>query len=84
MTRVKNQKSSALISNVQKHDKGQSCISWLPACVRLTSLTILNSERVDSVMFYGAANGNARLANELWIERFSNRAIPCAQTFTSL
>ncbi|KAJ3651963.1 hypothetical protein Zmor_017967 [Zophobas morio] len=30
------------------------------------------------------ADGNARLVLELWIERFPNRAIPCARTFTSV
>ena len=43
-----------------------------------------NSERVDMVMIYGVADGNARLARELWIERFPNRAIPCVRTFTSV
>ena len=36
------------------------------------------------VMLYGVADGNVRLAPELWIERFPNRAIPCARTFTSV
>ena len=29
-------------------------------------------------------HGNAKLTRELWIERFPNRAIPCARTFTSV
>ena len=41
-----------------------------------------NSERVDMVMLYGVADGNARLTCELWIERFPRRAIPCTRTFT--
>ena len=70
---------------MQKYDKGQPCISWLP--VRLTSLTMVNFsnlERVEMIMLYGVADGNARLAHELWTERFPNRAIPCARTFTSV
>ncbi|KAJ3639158.1 hypothetical protein Zmor_004029 [Zophobas morio] len=43
-----------------------------------------NSERADMVMLYGVADGNSSLACELWIERFPNRAIPCARTFTSV
>ena len=35
-------------------------------------------------MLYGATDGKAKLARELWIERFLNRAIPCARTFTSV
>ena len=41
-----------------------------------------NSDRVYMVMLYGVADGNARLALELWIESFPNRAIACAPTFT--
>ena len=40
-------------------------------------------EHLDMRMLYGVADGNARLTCELLIERFPNRAIPCAQTFTS-
>mgnify|MGYP005984326485 FL=1 len=29
-----------------------------------------NLERIDMVMLYGAADGNVRLARELWIARF--------------
>ncbi|KAJ3666370.1 hypothetical protein Zmor_001814 [Zophobas morio] len=43
-----------------------------------------NSEHVDMVIFYGIADGNARLSRELWIEHFPNRAISCARTFTSM
>ena len=84
--KIKNLKSGVLISNVQKHDKGQSHMSWLPLCVRLTSLTMVNdnSERVEIVMFYGVSDGNTRLARELSIERFINRVFPCALTFTSV
>ncbi|KAJ3651451.1 hypothetical protein Zmor_017494 [Zophobas morio] len=32
-----------------------------------------NSNCVDMVMFYGVADGNARLVRELWIERFPNQ-----------
>ena len=35
-------------------------------------------------MFYGVVVGIARLTRELWIERFSSRAIPGARTFTSV
>ena len=86
-TRIKNQKSCALTSNVQKHDKAQSCISWLPSYVRLTSLTMVNFsnlERVDIVILYGVADENARLAGELWIERLPNCAISFARTFISV
>ncbi|KAJ3654829.1 hypothetical protein Zmor_013987 [Zophobas morio] len=72
---------------MQKHDKGQSCISWLSSYVRLTSLVMVNfynSDRVDIVMLYGLADGNARLALELWIESFPVCAIPCVRTFTSV
>ncbi|KAJ3646504.1 hypothetical protein Zmor_024089 [Zophobas morio] len=37
-----------------------------------------NSERVDMVMLYGVAEGNARLAS------FPNDAIPCVRTCTSV
>ncbi|KAJ3646577.1 hypothetical protein Zmor_024160 [Zophobas morio] len=43
-----------------------------------------NSERVAMVMFYGVADGNARLARKLWIKRFPNCVIPYARTFTSV
>ncbi|KAJ3662049.1 hypothetical protein Zmor_006416 [Zophobas morio] len=43
-----------------------------------------NSDRADMVMLYGVADGNSSLARELWIERFPNRAISCARTFTSV
>ena len=42
------------------------------------------SERVDMVMLYGVVDGNVRLARELCIDRFPNRAIPCARIFTSV
>ena len=61
--------------------------SWLSSCVRLTCLTMVNffnSERVDMVMLYGVADGNATLARKLRIECFPNHAIPCARTFTSV
>ena len=38
----------------------------------LIMVNFSNSERVDMVMLYG--DGNTRLARELWIERFTNRA----------
>ena len=47
-------------------------------------MNFFNLERVDMVMLYGAADGNARLARELWIAHFPNRPIPCTQTFTSV
>ena len=50
----------------------------------LTMVNFFNSERVDTIMLYGEADGNRRLARELWIEGFPNRAIPCARTFTSV
>ena len=34
------------------------------------------------ISLYGVADGNARLARELLIERFPNRAILCTRTFT--
>ena len=43
-----------------------------------------SSERVDVIMFYGVADGNARLARELWIKRFPNRAIPCASVCANI
>ena len=43
-----------------------------------------NSERVDMVVLYSVADGNARLARESYIERFPNRAIPYTWTFTSV
>ena len=43
-----------------------------------------NSECVDMVMPYVVADGNVGLAHKLWIERFPNRAIPCARTFRSV
>ncbi|KAJ3665547.1 hypothetical protein Zmor_001038 [Zophobas morio] len=64
---------------MQKHDKGQSCVSWLPSCVRLTPLTMVNfpySKRVDMVMFYG-------VVRKLWIDLFSNRASPCERILQS-
>ncbi|KAJ3654615.1 hypothetical protein Zmor_013790 [Zophobas morio] len=36
------------------------------------------------VMFYSVDDGNDRLARELWIERFPDHVILCAQTFTSV
>ena len=47
-------------------------------------LNFYNSERIDMIMLYGEVDGNARLARGLWIERFPNRAIPCARIFTSV
>ena len=35
------------------------------------------------VMLYSVADGNGRLARDLWIECFPNRAIPYTRTFTS-
>ena len=67
------------MSNVQKHDKSQSCINWLPLCVRLTSLTMVNlsnSECVDMVMLYGVAHENATRncgSNAFQIARFRVR-----------
>ena len=72
---------------MQKYDKSQSCISWLPSCVLLTSSTMVNPsnmKRVDMVMLYGVADGNAKLARELWTKRFPNHAIPCVWTLTSV
>ncbi|KAJ3666825.1 hypothetical protein Zmor_002255 [Zophobas morio] len=44
-------------------------------------VNFFNSERVDVVMFY---DGNTKLACKSWIGRFPNRAISCAQIFTSV
>ena len=84
--RLRTKKRYALISNVQKLGKSQPCISWLPTSVQLTSLMVnfSHSGRVDMVILYGVADGNARLTGELWIERFPNRAYPCARTFASV
>ena len=39
-------------------------------------------KRVDMVIFHAVADGNARLARDLWIELFPNRTIPYARTFS--
>ena len=77
---LKNQENGAAIRNVQIDDKG-SHVSV--DCRRFVgSVVFTNSERVDTVMLYGVADGNASLACELWIERFPNCATPCVPTFT--
>ena len=43
-----------------------------------------NSERMDMVILYAVADGNARLAWELWIKRFPDRVIPCTRTLISV
>ena len=53
-------------------------------CVQLTSLTKMNFSISDGDgTFYGVANGNARFTRESWINRFPNRAIPCANIYIS-
>ena len=76
-----NQKSGSLISIVEKHDKGQSCIRWLPSFDRLTSLAVVNfsnSERVDVDYHYLLWYG-------WWKRQVGPQiAIPCTRTFTSV
>ena len=67
---LRTKKNGALLSNMQKLYKSQSRINWLPSYVRISSLTMVNFsnlERVDIIMLYGVADGDARLARQLWI-----------------
>ncbi|KAJ3651579.1 hypothetical protein Zmor_017609 [Zophobas morio] len=78
-------RTKKLVQNLQKDDK-YSRVLAVAGCVRwcVTMMNFTNSERVDMVMLYGVADRNSSLTRELWIERFPNRAIPCAGTFTSV
>lgn len=43
-----------------------------------------NEEYVDMIMVYGAAEGNAERARQIYFERFPNRQTPCQNTFLRL
>ena len=45
-------------------------------------VNVSSSERVDMGMLYGVADENARLARELWIERFPNQTHDCGRNRT--
>lgn len=50
----------------------------------LTMPNFTNSEMADMHFIYGLANGNAREARRLYMERYPNRIIPNHKIFSSI